>query len=83
MYIFIGHHRRDDQSIAVGVVDEMCITFSEIDVVVLPFKLICRSLVHAVNIGERPLLRLPDVTLLCPTRFSSQVRSAEDHLNFA
>ena len=63
--------------------DKMFITFSESDVVVLPLELLCRSLVHTVNIGEWPLLRLSDVTFLGPTHFSIEVRSTEDRPNFA
>ena len=83
MYVVVGYHCRDNQSVAVGVVDEVCIIFPESDVVVLPLELLCRPFVHTVNIGERPLLRLPNVTFLGPTRFSSEVRSAEDRLDFA
>ena len=64
------------------VVDEMCITFPESDVVVLPYELLCKPLVHTVNIGEWPLLCLLDVTFLCPMHFSSEVRSAKDRPNF-
>ena len=83
MYVVIGHHRCDDQSIAIGVVDEVCITFPESDVVVLSLKLLCRSLVHTVNIDERHLLHLPEVALLCPTRFPIEMRSTKDRLNLA
>ena len=83
VYVVVGHHHHDDQSVAVGVLDKVCITFSESDVVVLPLELLCMSLVHAVNIGERPLLRLSDVAFLCPMHFSSEVRSTKDHLDFA
>ena len=83
MYVVIGHHHRDDQSIVVEVVDEVCITFSKSDIVVLPLQLLRRPFFHAVDIGDRPLLRLPNVTLLCPMRFSCEVKSAEDRLDFA
>ena len=56
-----------------GVVDMVCIIFPESDVIVLPLELLCRSLVHAVNIGERPFLRFPNVTFFRPTRFSSDL----------
>ena len=36
-----------------------------------------------MNIGERPLLRLPDVMFLRPTHFSNKVRSAKDRPDFA
>ena len=81
VYVVVGHHCCDDQSIAVGMVDEVCITFFESDVV-FSFELLCRSLVHTVYIGEQPLLRLPDVSFLRPTRFSSEVRPAEDRPDF-
>ena len=57
--------------------------YVESDVIILPLKLLFKPLVHAVNICEWPFLRLPDVTLLCPTRFSCEVRSAEDCPDFA
>ena len=82
MYVAVGHHRRVDQSIAVEGVEEVCITFFKNDVVVLPLELLCRPLVHIVNISERAPLCLPDVTFLCPTRFFSEVRSTKDHPNF-
>ena len=78
MHIVIGNHRLDDQSVTVGVMDEVCITFFESDVVVFPFELFRRSLVHTVKISDWPLLYLLDVPFLCPVRFSSEVRSAED-----
>ena len=78
MHIVIGHHRLDDQSITMGVVDEVCITFFESDVVIFPFELLRMPLVHTVNISERPLLFLSDISFLCPMCFSSEVRPAED-----
>ena len=63
------------------MVDEVCITFSESDVVVLPLELFCRPRIHTVNIGERPLLCLPDVTILRPTYFPGEMWSAEDRLD--
>ena len=83
MSVAVGHHHRDDQSIAVGVVDEVCIILFESDVVVLPFKLLYRPFVHAVDIGKRFLLRLPDIVFLCPTGFFREMRSAEDRPDFA
>ena len=83
VYVVVGHHRYDDQSVAVGVVDEVCITFSKNDVVIFSLKLLCRPLVHTVNIGERPLFRLSDITFLRPMHFSTEVNSAEDCLDFA
>ena len=82
MHVIVGHYRLDDQSVVVGVVDKVCITFFESDVIVVPIELLCRPLVHAVNIGERPFLRLSDVLFLCSTHFFGEVRSAEDHPNF-
>ena len=61
----------------------MCIIFFESDVFIFPFKLLCRPLVHVVNIGERPFFLLLDVMFLCPMHFSNEVRSTEDHPNFA
>ena len=78
MHVVIGHHRLDDQSVTVGVMDEVCISFFESDVVIFPFKLLRRPLVRTVNISERPLLCLSDVSFLCPTHFSGEVRSTKD-----
>ena len=61
---------------------EMCITFPESDVIILPLELICRLFVHVVNIGEWHLLRLLDIVFLLPIRFSSKVRFAKDRLDF-
>ena len=79
MYVVVGHHCCDDQGVVIGVIDEVCITFFESDVVVLPLELLCRLLIHAVDIGERPILHLPDVTIWCPTCLPGKVRSTEDH----
>ena len=61
MQIVIGHYRLDDQNVAVGVMDEVCITFFKSDVIIFPFKLLHRPLVHTVNISERPLICLPNI----------------------
>ena len=82
MHILIGHHHLDNQSVTVGVVDKVCITFFENDVVILPLELLCRPLVHAVGIGDQPLLCLLDISFLRPTRFFEEVRSIEDCPNF-
>ena len=63
--------------------DEVCITFPESDVIVLSLELLCKSLVHTVNIGERPLLRLSNVAFLCPMRLSCEMGSTEDRPNLA
>ena len=65
-----------------GVVDEVCITFSESDVVVLPLELLYSPLDHAVDIGEWHLLHLLDVSFLRPKRFSNELRSAKDRPDF-
>ena len=48
------------------VVDKVCITFSDSDVIIFLLKLLRRLLVHTVNIDERPFLRLPDLMFLAP-----------------
>ena len=48
-----------------------------------PFELLCRPLIHPQDIGEWPILRLPDVTVLCPTCLPGEMRTAEDRLNLA
>ena len=82
MHVVVGHHRCDDQSVATGVVDEVCITFSESDVV-FSLELFCRPIIRAVNIGERPLPYLPDVMVSHPTHFPREIGSAEDRLDLA
>ena len=48
-----------------------------------PFELLCRPLIHAVDIGEWLILHFLDVTILCPTRFPGEMRSTEDRPNLA
>ena len=81
MHIVVGHHQLEEQSVAMGVMDEVCIAFFESDVIVLPLELLCKPLVHTANISERSPLCLQDVPFLCPTHFSGKVRSTEDHPN--
>ena len=52
MYVVVGHHCCDDQGVAIGVMDEVCITFSESDIFVLPIELLYRLVIHTVDIGE-------------------------------
>ena len=54
VYVVIGHHGLNNKSVAMGVMDEVCITFLEGDVDVLPLALLCGPLVHVVNISEWP-----------------------------
>ena len=82
MNVVVGHNRSNDQCLAMGVIDEVCITYSESEVIIFPFELLCRLLIHAVDIGERPILRLPDVTVLDPTCLLGEVRTAKDRLDF-
>ena len=51
-----------------GVVDEVCITFFESDVIILPLELLYRPLGLIMDVDEWPIFRLPDVTVLRPTR---------------
>ena len=82
MYVVVGHHCRDDQSIAVEVVDKAYITFPESDVIGLPLELLYWPFVHTMNISEQSLLHLLDVAFLRLVHFSSKVGSAEDRLDF-
>ena len=66
-----------------GVMDEVCITFFETDVVIFPLELLPRPLVQAGDIGEQPILCLPDVTVLRSTCFPCEMRSAEDYPDLA
>ena len=70
MHAVVDHHRLDDKNVAVGVVDEVCITFFESAVVVLPLELLRRLLVHVVDIGEWPLLHLYLMYRSCALRIS-------------
>ena len=58
--------------------DEVCITFSESDVVIFPIELLCRPLVQVVDIGERPIPYFLDVAVLDLTHLPGEMRSAED-----
>ena len=62
--------------------DEVCITFLEGDVVVLPLAVLCRPLVRTVNISERPCFRFSDISFLDPTSFTGKVGSTKDCLDF-
>ena len=64
------------------VMDEVCITLLECDVVVLPLVLLRGPLVHTMNISERPQLRFSNVSFLGPTRFTSKIRSPKDCPDF-
>ena len=83
MHIIVGHHYNNEQCVTIGVMDEVCITFSESDVVIFPLELLYRLLIHAVDIGEQPILRLPDVMVLCPTCLPGEVRTTKGLPDFA
>ena len=61
-----------------GVMDEVCITFSKSDVVIFPLDLLCRPLVHAVDIGEQPILCLLEVMVLHPMCLPGEMWYAKD-----
>ena len=61
-----------------GVMDKVCITFFEGDVVIFPLEMFRRLLVQIVDISERPLPCFPDVAVLVLMHLPSEVRSAED-----
>ena len=60
----------------------MCITFFESDVFILPLIMLCRSLVHTVNIGERSRLCFSNVLLLGLAHFASEIGPTIDGLDF-
>ena len=66
-----------------GVIDEVCITFFEGDVVVFPLELLCKPLVQVADIGKWFIPCFLDVAILGPTHLPSEMRSAEDLLNLA
>ena len=63
--------------------DGVCITISEGDVIVFPFKLFCRSLVQVVDIDERFISYFLDVVALLPTRLLGEMKSTGDRLDLA
>ena len=82
MYIVVGHHGRDDQCVAVRVVNMVCISITEGDVVHLPFELLRRPLVQTVNVGERSLPGFSDVAVLGSPRLFGEVRPTKDCFDF-
>ena len=66
-----------------GVMDEVCITFSESDIVIFPLELLCRSFIHVVDIGELPIIRLPKIMVLRPTSLPGEVRTTKDRPDLA
>ena len=63
------------------VMDGVCITIFEGDVVFFPLEMFYRSLVQIVDINEWPIPCFPDVAVLGPMHFLSEVRFAEDSLD--
>ena len=82
MYVVVGYHGLDDQCVSVRVVNMVCISFTEGDVVHLPSELLCRPLVQRVLICERFFLCFSNIVILDPSRLSGQVWSVEDGPNF-
>ena len=66
-----------------GVMDEVCITFFEGDVIVFPLELLCKLLVQVVDIGERFIPCFLDVAILGPTRLTGEMRFSKDRMNLA
>ena len=52
MYVVVSHHCCNYQVITMGVMDKVCITFSESDVIVFLLELLHQPLVQAVDIGD-------------------------------
>ena len=42
VHVVINHHYSNDQFVVMRVMDEVCITFSESDIVIFPLELLCR-----------------------------------------
>ena len=60
-----------------GVMDKVCITFFEGDVITIPLTLLRRPLGPDMNISERSRLCFPDLSFLGPVRFSVKMGLAE------
>ena len=65
-----------------GVMDDMCITFIEGDVVALPLALFHRPLISGMTISERPQFCFQGISFLGPACFSIKVGATEYGLNF-
>ena len=81
MYIVVGHHRSNDQGIAVGVMDEVCLTIFEDDVVIFPLELSSWPLIQVMDISGQPISCFSDVAVLGPICLPSKMRFVEDHPN--
>ena len=62
--------------------DEVCITLFKSDAILLPLIVLRRSLVHTVNIGERPRLGLLKVSFLGPACITGKMGPTKDGLDF-
>ena len=56
-----------------GVIDEVCITIFEGDVVIFPFEMFYRLLVQVVDISERPIPCFLNVAVLGTTCLPGEV----------
>ena len=61
-----------------GVMDEVCITISEGDVIIFLLDLFYRPLIQVVDIGEWLIPCFPDVVVLGPMCLPNKMRSAEN-----
>ena len=66
MYIIVGHHRSNDQGVAVGMIHVTSIIIAEGDVVILPLEVFYRPLVRVIDISDRSLLRFPSIVVSSP-----------------
>ena len=77
MYVVIGYHGLDDQCIAVGVTNVVCILIIKGDIVHLPSKL-CRPLIRGVSLHERFFPCFSEITILGTSHLPGEVQSTED-----
>ena len=83
MYVIIGYHGLDDQCVAVGVVNVVCVLITKSDIVHLTLGLLGRPLVRRVRTHERFFPCFSEIAILGSSGLPSEVRSTEDGLDFA
>ena len=82
MYIVVGHHGRDNQYVAVSMMNVACISITKGDVVHIPSELLRKPLVQAINVGEWSILGLFNIAVLGSSHLSGEVRPAKDGPDF-
>ena len=83
MYIIIGHHRSNDQGVAVGMMHTINITIAKDDVIIFSLEILYKPLVQVIDISEQPLLCFLVKAVLGPMCLSSEMWFAKDGPEFA